>query len=59
MKDWIARMDWRDQLETAPDRKILHKHDRPKYRLLTFIEQNLLRGAQLFGFRNYKLIKKT
>lgn len=59
MKDWIARMDWRDQLEAVPDQKVSHKHDRPKYKLLTFIEQNLLRGAQLFGFRNYKLIKKT
>ena len=32
-----------------------HKHEKMKYRILTFIEQHLLGGRQLFSFKNYKL----
>lgn len=59
MRDWIARMDWQHHLEDKSDRKVMHKHDRPKYRFLTFLEQKFLGGQQLFGFRNYRLVEKT
>jgi len=32
-----------------------HKHERLKYRVLTFIEQHLFGGRQIFSFRNYRL----
>jgi hypothetical protein len=34
-----------------------HNHDKLKYRLLSFIEQNILGGKQIAGFKNYQLIK--
>lgn len=58
MRDWITRMDWHRHLEERSDRKVIHKHDLPKYRFLTFIEQKFLGGEQLFGFRNYRLAEK-
>ena len=33
-----------------------HKHDKLKYRMLSFIEQNFLKGNHLAGFKNYELI---
>jgi len=58
MRDWVAAMDWRDELDYAGVSKTRHKHDRPRYRLVTFLEQHLLGGRQLGGFRNYKLLRK-
>jgi hypothetical protein len=56
MKEWIARMNWHEELKHG--RPTSHKHERTKYRFITFIEQNFLGGRQLFGFRNYRLINK-
>jgi hypothetical protein len=58
MKEWIAKMDWGHILQLPHSKNAQHKHDLPKYKLLTFIEQRFLRGRQLFGFRNYKLAKR-
>ncbi|MFW6221424.1 MAG: hypothetical protein ACOC4C_03075, partial [Fibrobacterota bacterium] len=57
MNEWIKKFDWADQLQYTGKSIVQHKHDRFKYRLLTFIEQKLLGGRQLFGFKNYNLIK--
>ena len=61
MQEMIAKMDWQDKPQYSgkpnPMRK-LHKHERLKYRLITWVEQNLLNGRQIGGFRNYKLIEK-
>ncbi|MCX8148404.1 MAG: glycosyltransferase [Thermaurantimonas sp.] len=35
----------------------LHKHERFKYKLLSFLENRFLGGKTLFGFKNYTLIK--
>ncbi|MBS3741833.1 MAG: hypothetical protein KGY75_01685 [Candidatus Cloacimonetes bacterium] len=60
MQNMINQMDWEDKLQYQgkpnPNRK-LHKHEKLKYRILTWIEQNLLGGKQIGGFKNYKLIK--
>ena len=62
MKDWMAKFDWGHKLNYGS--KVLdksrkpHKHERPKYRILTFLEQNLLGGKQIGGFRNYILLKR-
>jgi len=58
MKKWIEKFDWADKLQYKGKSSILHKHDRFKYRFLTFIEQNLLGGRQCFGFKNYHLVKR-
>jgi hypothetical protein len=33
------------------------KHERPKYRILSWIEENLLGGYVIGGFKNYRLLK--
>jgi hypothetical protein len=58
LRAWVAAMDWREQLDYAGVSKARHKHDRLKYRLVTFIEQHLLGGRQLGGFRNYRLLRR-
>jgi hypothetical protein len=50
MQDVIARMDWRGKLQFSgrPDpAREPHKHERLKYRILTFLEQRILGGRQL------------
>lgn len=57
LQQWIARFDWRDQLH--PQRKGLrkHKHDRLKYRMLTFLEHTFFGGRRIGGFKNYKVVR--
>jgi len=58
MKDLIGKMDWQDKLQERgrpnPYRDP-HKHERLKYRLLTFIENRLL-GRRIGTFKNYILV---
>ncbi|MDR3716494.1 MAG: glycosyltransferase family 2 protein [Puia sp.] len=55
MRERIVAFNWADELH---DKNIKHarkhKHERLKYRLLTFIEQNLLGGRQVLSFKNYR-----
>jgi hypothetical protein len=53
----IARMDWAGELQYHGRSPVLHKHERLKYRLLTFIEQKLLGGRWIGGYRNYNIVK--
>lgn len=57
MKEWISKIDWKDQLQYKGKSVHKHKHDRFKYRLLTFLEQNICGGRQIGGFKNYVLLK--
>lgn len=61
MKEMIAAMDWRGQLQYSgkpnPWRKP-HKHERFKIRLLSWIERHLNGGRQIGTFHNYKLLKR-
>ncbi len=60
MRERIAAMDWKDKLQydgkPNPYRKP-HKHERLKYRMLSFAENCLPGGRQLGGFKNYNLMK--
>ena len=56
MRDWIARFNWKDQLDYQGRSPIRHKQDRWLARLHTTIEQKLLGGRPLFGFHNYKIV---
>ena len=58
MKNRIAAMDWKGQLRTSGKRSTKYVHDRLKYRLLTFIEERLLGGRQIGGFKNYILLTR-
>lgn len=60
MRDWIARMDWQDELQATGRPNPLrqpHKHERLKNRLLSFIENRFLGGRRLAAYRNYELLK--
>ncbi len=54
--DWAGRLNY-SKKETNPNRK-KHKHDRFKYKLITFIEKKLLFGKKLGEFKNYILLDR-
>ncbi len=59
MKERIRQMDWQDKLQKSgkPNpHRALHKHERLKYRLITFLEQAVFKRP-IGGFRNYELLK--
>lgn len=58
MTHMIERFNWQDMLNYSTKDKVKHKHNRLKYRLLTFIE-NLWFKDGLFTFNNYKLVRKV
>jgi hypothetical protein len=60
MEERIRLFNWADQLERRrhPQNMMRHKHERLKYRLLTFIEQNFLGGRQIMSFKNYHLLSR-
>jgi hypothetical protein len=58
MKERAARMDWSGSLQYTGRSTVRFKHDRLKYRLLTFIERKICGGRCYFGYRNYTLLKR-
>jgi len=62
MKEWMDRFDWKGQLRyTGPiqsSNPVKSKHDRSKYRIISWIEKNLLANRRLGEFRNYILLKR-
>ena len=60
MQEWIAQFDWQDKLQYSgkpnPNR-VLHKHEKLKNKILTFIEQYILKGKHIGGFKNYNIRK--
>jgi hypothetical protein len=61
MKDFIKKFNWKNQLryESGNRKRNLQKHEKLKYRILTFIEHKFFNGRLLFGFKNYnRLLKK-
>jgi hypothetical protein len=61
MADWIRRFDWQDELHYQkgyhPSRPLM-KHERPKYRFLTWLEQTLLGGRQIFAYNNWHILHR-
>jgi len=60
MHEMIAKMNWKDKLQREGKRnphRAPNKHERLKYRLLSFIEKHFTRGNQIGGFTNYILLK--
>lgn len=62
MQEWIEKFDWRDELNYSRNEvnknREKHKHDKTKYRILTFVENNFLGGRPLGSFKNYIRIRK-
>jgi len=61
LKEWINNFDWKDQLNYGKKFKVnreLFKHEKLKYRVITWIEKNILGGKQIGEFKNYKVIKE-
>ena len=60
MTEWINKFDWENELQYSgkPDRnRKPNKHEKLKYRIVSFIEQNLLFEKSLGEFKNYILLK--
>lgn len=57
MDDFIKKFNWENELYPKNPLIKKHKHDKVKYRLLSFIEQKFLGGNQIAGFKNYELVK--
>ena len=61
MKEMIAQMNWKDKLQYSgsPDpSRMPHKHERMKYRLLSFIENAFFDGKRLGEYKNYILLNR-
>jgi hypothetical protein len=62
LKPWMDSFDWKERLRiTGPARSMnpfKAKHDKPKYRIISWIEKYLLGGRRLGEFTNYILLKK-
>jgi hypothetical protein len=62
MEPWIARFNWKDQLRfqgpARPLNLIKSKHDKLRYRIISWIEKNLLGGRRLGEFKNYIIVGK-
>ncbi len=62
MKSWMDRFDWKEQLRfSGPARSlnpVTSKHDKPKYRFLSWLEKRLPGDGRLGEFRNYIRLEK-
>ncbi len=61
MKEWIGKFNWQDELQytgSVLKYRRKHKHEKLKYRLLTWLENRLLGGRTVGGFRNYVWVKR-
>jgi hypothetical protein len=62
MKEWIKGFHWMDQLRFTGPAKSLNplrsKHDKPRYRLISWIEKYVLAGSRLGEFKNYTLLDR-
>lgn len=59
MGSFMAQHDWSDFLQYTGKRRTnrpTHKHEKTKYRLLSWIENNLTKEKMIGGFTNYKVI---
>jgi hypothetical protein len=57
----ISAFDWEEDLEYSGKRnrnRPPHKHEKLRYRIVSFIEKYLLSGRPVGEFKNYKLIRR-
>jgi len=62
MKKWMAGFDWKEQLRYRGPAKSLNlvipKHDKPRYRIISWIEKKLPGNIRLGEFKNYIRLKR-
>jgi hypothetical protein len=61
MEGRIKALDWKDKLQYSgqpSSGRGRHKHERLKYRIISFIEKHLNGGNQIGGFRNYIILRE-
>ncbi len=59
MKDKIKDFDWADKLNYTSNqipKREKFKHERMKYRIISFLERNLNGGKHFFPFKNWELL---
>jgi len=63
MKEWIEKFDWQDQLRYSGPARALNplknKHDKLKYRIISWIEKRWLCNRRLGEFKNYIILKNS
>lgn len=62
MKKMISEFNWESSLqyEGKPSSyRELHKHEKLKYRIVSWIEQNIMGGKHIGEFKNYNLLKNV
>jgi len=62
MQEKIAEMNWKDKLQYSgkPNRyRESHKHEKFKYKFLTWLENTCYGGKEIGGFKNYILLKNV
>jgi hypothetical protein len=60
MKDRLNQIYWKNKLRFKGPitiNRTIMKHERPKYRVLSWIEEYILGGKVIGGFKNYKIIR--
>jgi len=61
MQEWIKKLDWKNELNYSKEiknkKRKTHKHEKLKTRITTFLEQKLLKGRTIGGFKNYIRLK--
>lgn len=60
MESFMSKLSWHEKLNYTTNQlpaRPLHKHERNKYRILSWIENHLLGGRGIFDYRNWVLHK--
>ncbi len=61
MKDFMAKISWKNKLNYGKKARLNRpkmKHEKFKYRFLTFLENTFNNGEDFFGYSNWNLLKK-
>ncbi len=59
MAGFISKFNWKDKLHYEKKYKanrVPMKHEKLKYRIISWIEQNLMGGKLLFGYKNWRIL---
>lgn len=56
MENWIGKFDWEKDLQYSgniDETRELFEHEKLKDRIISFVENNIMGGNHIFGFKNY------
>ena len=61
MQDWLSKFDWADELNYGKKLSVnrsLIKHEKLKYRLISWFEKNIFMGNQIGAWKNWNIVSK-